>query len=469
MSERELNRIEVLSEVVAGRRSEVSAADVLGLSTRQTRRLLKSFRARGGAGLIHKARGRPSNNLSTLGVREDAIKLVRTQYADFGPTLAAEMLLERDALPVSRETLRKWMIADGLWLSRKQRRTFHPLRSRREHVGELIQIDGSDHRWFEQRGEPCSLLVMIDDATSRLMQMRFVPSESTNSYFEVLRGYLGEHGCPVAFYSDKHSVFRVNKPDAKGGSGMTQFGRALSELNIEIINANSSQAKGRVERANRTLQDRLVKALRLAGVDNMADGNAFLPGYIKRFNEQFAVLPIQEKNLHRPLAITQDRLNDILCHREQRHVGQQLMMSYAHCFLTLVPGEIGSELGGKYVDLYHFPDGRLEVRWNGHVLPYKVFEKDRRVSHAAIVENKRLGHALSIIKAQQEQKYDVKVKTNSEKGGYKKKGRKIYGPPAESELIPKAVEMVEIAKSGDSHIPTALPLRMEQDISTLHN
>ena len=197
------------------------------------------------------------------------MELVRSRYADFGPTLATEMLLERHSIRVGRETLRRWMVAEGLWLSRKQRRTFHQPRLRRECVGELIQIDGSEHRWFEDRGAPCTLLVFIDDATSRLMQLRFVPSESTNSYFEVLQGYLEAHGCPVAFYSDKHSVFRVQRRDAKGGQGMTQFGRALAELNIEILCANSSQAKGRVERANRTLQDRLVKELRLAGICDM--------------------------------------------------------------------------------------------------------------------------------------------------------------------------------------------------------
>ena len=168
---------------------------------------------------------------------------------------------------------------------RKQRRSFPQPRLRRESYGELIQIDGSDHRWFEQRGEPCTLLVFIDDATSKLMQLRFVASESTNSYFEALDGYLTKHGCPTAFYSDKHTVFRVNRPDAKGGSGMTQFGRALAELNIEILCANSSQAKGRVERANRTLQDRLVKKLRLENVSDIDAGNAFLPGFIERFHE----------------------------------------------------------------------------------------------------------------------------------------------------------------------------------------
>ena len=199
----------------------------------------------------------------------------------------------------------------------------HQPRLRRESYGELVQIDGSQHRWFEDRGEPCMLLVFIDDATSKLMQLRFVPSESTSSYFEALQGYLETHGSPVAFYSDKHSVFRMNR-DATGGQGMTQFGRALAELNIEILCANSSQSKGRVERANRTLQDRLVKELRLAGISSVEAGNAFLPAFIERFNESFAIAPAKLENLHRKVHLPTSRLSDILCHREQRYVSAQL-------------------------------------------------------------------------------------------------------------------------------------------------
>ena len=198
----------------------------------------------------------------------------------------------------------------------------------RESYGELVQIDGSDHRWFEKRGEPCTLLVFIDDATSKLMQLRFVPSESTDAYFAALRGYLDAHGCPVAFYSDKHSVFRSVTPNTKGEQSMTQFGRALAELNIEILCANSSQAKGRAERANRTLQDRLVKELRLANINDMEAGNTFLPAFVKRFNEHFAVQPARPEDLHRRLPVAASRMNDILCHRERRYVGAQLTLSY---------------------------------------------------------------------------------------------------------------------------------------------
>ncbi|CZT37988.1 Integrase core domain-containing protein [Rhizobium sp. 9140] len=358
--------------------------------------------------------------------------LVRERYADFGPTLATEKLAERDGLRVSRETVRGWMSDAGLWLSRKQRRTFHQPRFRREAYGELVQIDGSEHRWFEDRGPPCSLLVFVDDATGRLMQLRFVRSESAFTYFEALELYLQNHGMPVAFYSDKHSVFRVAKKDAKGGQGMTQFGRALCELNIEILCANSSQAKGRVERMNRTLQDRLVKELRLSGIDTMEAGNAFLPGFMDDYNARFAVPPARPEDLHRPLNLAPDRLTEILCKREQRYVGSQLTFSFERKRIMLEESEVTRGLVGRYVETYAYADGRLDVRWKGYSLPYTVFDKDQRVTHAAITENKRLGDVLAYIKERQEQQDKPKVKSNSEKNGYVKRAR---GPGRRKDFV----------------------------------
>lgn len=424
MSERDLQRIEVLSKVVARRMTLVSAAHVLALSTRQVRRLLDRIRTDGAASIRHKAIGRPSNNRICDGVRDYAVALVRERYADFGPTLASEKLAERDGLLVSRETLRQWMADAGLWLSAKQRRTFHQPRLRREAYGELVQIDGSEHRWFEDRGPPCSLLVFVDDATGRLMQLRFVRSESAFSYFEALALYLKRHGAPVAFYSDKHSVFRVAKKDARGGQGMTQFGRALCELNIEILCANSSQAKGRVERMNRTLQDRLVKELRLAGICNMEAGNAFLPDFVEDHNARFAICPTRPDDLHRPLNLAPDRLAEILCKREQRYVGSQLTFSFERKRIMLEETEVTRGLAGRYVETYAYADGRLDVRWKGHSLPYKVFDKDQRVTHAAITENKRLSDVLAYIRDRQDQQTKPAVKTNSDKIGYKPRGRK---------------------------------------------
>jgi hypothetical protein len=217
----------------------------------------------------------------------------------------------------------------------------------------------------------------------------------------VLQRYLETHGKPVAFYSDKHSIFRVNKEEAAGGDGITQFGRALTELNIEIICANSSQAKGRVERAHATLQDRLVKELRLAGINDLEAANAFLPGFIESYNSKFARAPAHDRDLHRPLAGMSD-LGDILCWRETRQVSRQLVVNYNRMKFTLHPSEITARLVGQMVEIYDFPDGRLEIRWKGLPLAYGVFDKLQRVSHAAIVENKRLGEVLAWIKQRQD-------------------------------------------------------------------
>jgi len=425
MSERELNRVEVLAQVDDGRLSVDNAANMLDLTRRQVFRLLKRYRQDGAAAIRHKSRGKIPNNQIHKAKRDYALSLIKEQYPDFGPTLATEMLAQHHGFKVSRETLRKWMQDDGIWLSRKQRRRFHQPRLRRECFGELIQIDGSDHRWFEDRAGPCTLLVFIDDATSTLMELRFVKSESTFSYFEALESYLLEHGRPVAFYSDKHTVFRVAKEDAKAGAGMTQFGRALNQLNVEILCANSSQAKGRVERANRTLQDRLVKELRLAGISDMEAGNAYLQDFKTRYNAQFAKAPAKPDNLHRALNVEPDRLEDVLCWCENRYVGRQLTFSYDRKRIMLEENDITRGLVGKYVDTYAFVDGRFEVRHKGRSLPYKIFDMDQCVTHAAITENKRLGAVLEHIKEMQDAAPPKpKVRTNSEKMGYKPRGKR---------------------------------------------
>ncbi|MBY6059817.1 ISNCY family transposase [Leisingera daeponensis] len=427
MSERELNRVEVLAQIDDGRLTVANGANMLGLTRRQVFRLLKRYRTEGAAAIRHKARGKPPNNRIHNAKRDFALALIRENYADFGPTLAAEMLAEHHGFKVSRETVRKWMAEDGLWLSRKQRRTFHQPRLRRECFGELIQIDGSDHHWFEDRGPRCTLLVFIDDATSTLMELRFVTSESTFSYFEALEHYLLKHGRPVAFYSDKHTVFRVPNQAAKSGYGMTQFGRALNEMNIEILCANSSQAKGRVERANRTLQDRLVKELRLAGISDIETANAFLSGFMERYNAKFAKPPARPDNLHRPLNAEPDRLRDILCFRDERYVSRQLAFSYDRKRIILEENEVTRGLPGKYVDSYEFADGRLEFRWKGIQLPYSAFDKDQRVTHAAITENKRLSAVLEFIKAEQDKAPPKKRRAGKQRTRYQPSGRRNDG------------------------------------------
>src|SRR3954454_1121081 len=300
MSKAELSPVDTLARVDRGELPAAEAASLLGLSGRQVFRLLARFRAEGAPGLASRRRGRPSNRRLPEAVREAALAAVRERYADFGPTLAAEKLAASHDLRLSRETLRRWMAEAGLWVPRKARRgRVHQPRHRRDRLGELVQIDGCQHPWFEDREPPCTLLVFVDDATSRLMHLRFVPSESAFAYMAATREYVETHGKPVAFYSDRHGIFRVNRPDAAGGDGMTQFGRALAELTIDIICANSPQAKGRVERAHKTLQDRLVKELRLAGVGTIEAANAFLPAFVADYNARFAKPARHPEDLHR--------------------------------------------------------------------------------------------------------------------------------------------------------------------------
>src|SRR5881628_2522891 len=266
----ELDRLQIMTQLAERRLTRRRAAALLGLSERQVRRLYRVFRRDGAKGLASRRRGRPSNRRLAQTVREQALTLVRERYADFGPTFAHQKLTEENALTLSVETLRAWMIAAGLWVARTQRAPrSYPPRIRRACLGELIQIDGSEHAWFEDRGPRCTLLVYVDDATSRVMELCFAESESTFDYFRATRRYLERHGKPMAFYSDRLSVFHVHARDqAQGGPGVSQFGRALRALNIASICANSPQAKGRVERANGTLQDRLVKELRLRGLSS---------------------------------------------------------------------------------------------------------------------------------------------------------------------------------------------------------
>jgi hypothetical protein len=291
--------------------------------------------------------------------------------------------------------------AAGIWVRRNDRlKHVHQPRARRDCLGELVQIDGSEHWWFEDRGPQCTLLVYIDDATSRLMHLKFVEPESTFDYFQATREYLEAHGKPVAFYSDKHGVFRVNSAGAVQSDGMTQFGRSLHALNIDILCANTPQAKGRVERANKTLQDRLVKELRLQEISTIAAGNELLPGFLADYNTRFGKEPHNPKNLHRPLSAGDD-LTDVFAWREERTVSNSLTLQYDKVVFLLEPNAITRELCRKRVTVVDYPDGRLAIRYRGLDLPYTTFDKLRQVSQATIVENKHLGAVLSHIRERQ--------------------------------------------------------------------
>src|SRR5271166_6441774 len=405
MSDRELTRLCVMIDLTDGRLTPTAAGTLMGIGRRQVFRLRRAFEAGGASGLASRKRGRASNRKRGEAFRGTVLALIRERYRDFGPTLAAEKLVERHGLRVGVETLRQWMMADGLWIDRRHKLPSpHQPRRRRDCLGELVQIDGSEHAWFEARGETCTLLAFVDDATSRLMHLRFVASESAFDYFRATRDYLETHGKPVAFYSDKHSIFRVNSKDAAGGDGITQFGRALAELNIDIICANSplpsqgqAPAKGRVERAFGTLQDRLVKELRLAGISTIAAANAWLPAFIATHNARFGREPANAKDLHRPL-LAADDLDEILAWREERTVTHNLTLHYDRMMLLLDPTPLARGLVRKKVEVVNYPDGRFAVQFNGTALGFKLFDKIQTVQPGAIVDNKRLSAVLEQVK-----------------------------------------------------------------------
>jgi hypothetical protein len=288
-------------------------------------------------------------------------------------------------------------IEAGLWIPRKLRAPkIQQPRARRACLGELIQIDGCEHRWFEDRAPMCTAIVYVDDATSRLMVVRFAGTESTFAYFEATREYLAHYGKPLAFYSDKASIFRINNTEAIKGPGYTQFGRALYELNIDGICANSAAAKGRVERAHLTLQDRLVKELRLEGISSIEAANAFMPRFIEDYNARFAKPPRNEHDAHRTLRADED-LDLIFCWRELRKVTKALTLHYERKLYLLADTAATRRLIGKYIEVFQYPDGRIQIRVAGESLPYSIYEKLGAVDQGAIVDNKRLGYVLQIV------------------------------------------------------------------------
>src|SRR5580693_1360112 len=353
MSRNELTRLRVLIDVADGRLSVADATGLIGVGRRQIYRLLQAFRADGADGLISRKRGGPSNRALGSVFRETVLAIVRERYADFGPTLAAEKLSELHGLDLGVETLRQWMIGAGLWVRRKDRlKRVHQPRARRDCLGELVQIDGSEHWWFEDRGPQSTLLVYVDDATSRLMHLRFVETESTFDYFQATREYLEAHGKPIAFYSDKHGVFRVNSAGA------------------------------------------------VQGVSTIAAGNQLLPGFLADYNARFGKEPQNPKNLHRPLS-ADDNLADVFAWREERTISNNLTLQYDKVVFLIEPNELTRELRRKRVTVVDYPDGRLAIRYRGLDLPYTTFDRLRQVSQATIVENKHLGAVLSHIRERQ--------------------------------------------------------------------
>ena len=377
MSQIELTRLEVIQRVKRKTLRQRQAAELLALSVRQVKRLCKSYQARGAEALISQRRGQPSNNRRPEKTTKRARQLLRTRYHDFGPTLATEKLAI-EGVKLSVEAVRQLMIAEGLWEPRRARRAvIHQLRERRARVGELVQIDGSPHDWFEGRAAKCTLLVFVDDATSQLMHLQFVEAETTFNYFAAVRAYVTSFGKPLSLYSDKFGVFRVNIPNALSGTGLTQFGRAMKELDIELICAHSPQAKGRVERANQTLQDRLTKELRLQGISSMTAANAYLPEFMAHYNARFAVVPRCAESANRPLQ-KRDDLDRLLTLCERRTLSKNLTLSYDNVIYQIKTKRAAYTMRNAQVEVRETSAGEITIEYKGRALEHTVYREQEK-------------------------------------------------------------------------------------------
>ena len=328
---KELRRVHVMRQVLGEQITQVKAGALLGLTARQVRRLLQRVRQEGDRGLVHRGRGQPSNRRRPEKLKATVLRLYNTQYGDFGPTLAAEKLAERHGLAVSAETLRGWLLAKGVTHFRRRKRPHRTWRARKAHVGELVQLDGSHHDWLEGRGPACVLMAYIDDASSRLYA-RFYQYEGTGPAMDSFQRDAQRSGLPLALYADKHTPYQspaepTGEEQLAGTKPQSQFGRALSELGVELIAAHSPQAKGRVERRFRTFQDRLTKELRRAGIATLEDANRFLEEYLPRYNRRFAVPPAQAADLHRPKPTAQ-ALARSLCSKPTRCLRKDFTLAH---------------------------------------------------------------------------------------------------------------------------------------------
>jgi len=392
MSTKEINRLEILERVKTRQMTQRVAAEILKLSTRQVKRLVKAYREQGAVGLVSKRRGKPSNNQITQELKQKVVDALYRTYADFGPALAQEKLAEREGLKISVSSLCKIMIEEGVWKSKKVKQLkIHQLRERRACFGELVQIDGSPHDWFEGRSPNCTLLAFIDDATGALLQLRFVKSESFFSYAQAAEEYFLHYGKPVAFYSDKSSIFKVNQASNSKTPALTQFSRAMLELDIELICAESPQAKGRVERLFETLQDRLPKELRLAGINDPELANAYLPTIIQNFNKRFAVKPRSTVNAHRPLAAT-DHLAKILTWQEDRILSRNLTLQYRHTLYQIISNRPSYALRNAPVKVCEDASGQVSILYKDSPLPYTIYH--RQAKQALVVPSKDIASVL---------------------------------------------------------------------------
>jgi hypothetical protein len=392
MTNKEFIRLEIIQKVNSKRLTQLQATAYLSLSAKQIGRLCRRYQEEGPKGLISRKRGAKGNHNLSDELKQNAIKLIWAKYQDFGPTLAQEKLLELDHINLSIGTVRKLMIKNFIWKpSQIKRKVIHQMRERRSKYGELIQIDGSPHAWLENRGPKCTLIVFIDDATSRLLYLKFEEAETTWAYADGVKSSILQYGLPCAYYSDKHNIFRVNRSDALSGDGMTQFNKMIKDLNIALICANSPQAKGRVERSNRVLQDRLVKELRLNSISTIEEANAFLPSFMEKHNQRFAKTPKSPLNAHRELPKDLD-LDRIFRLRETRYLSKNLTFQYKNKLYQIKTSRSSYALRKARIDVLENKYREVIVEYKKQKLSYSIYEE--RSSQAEEVHSKELNSKL---------------------------------------------------------------------------
>jgi transposase len=399
MSTKELRKVEVIGKLAQKVINQEQAAQDLGVSDRQIRRLLKKYRKSGASGLISQKRGRPSNHQLPKSTKELTLALIQKHYCDFGPTLAHEKVTEKHGVNISVGSVRRMMIAAGLWVDKKvKKQCVHQLRKRRSQEGELVQMDGSPHDWFEGRAPYCTLIQCVDDATGKILAALFVASEGIWTYFSLMRQYLKKHGRPRSFYVDKHAVFRVNAVGPLTGEGVTQFGRAMKELGIELIFANSAPAKGRIERANQTLQDRPVKEMRLRGISTIDAGNSFLPEFLDNFNRRFAVVPQNPNNAHQPLLKDQD-LDLIFTIQSIRVLSKNLTLSFKNVIYQIHSEKSSYVLRKARVCIREKESGEIEILYRGKSLKFSTYHYQEKQGEVA--DSKRLNEVVNNLQFKQ--------------------------------------------------------------------
>ena len=354
--QRELKRLHVIRKVMEGTVTQRDAAGLISLTERQIRRIVKRIREEGDEGIRHKSRGRPSKR--KLPFKERIVELYRERYPDFGPTLFTEKLQEREGITVSRETVRIWLIQEGEWKKHRKRKAHRQWRERKDHFGEMLQMDGSHHDWFEGRGPRCVLMAYIDDATGRVYA-RFYDYEGTIPAMDSFKKYIAKYGIPLSVYLDKHTTYKswARKDEFQEAEPVSQFGRALQELGVKMLYAHSPQAKGRIERLFNTFQDRVVKEMLLKGVSTIGEANRFLASYLPVYNRRFSVTPKKNENLHRTVTV---ELDTILCIKTERTLKNDHTIQYNGTLYQIDDG-----IRAKRVMVEELIDGRMRIRHGG--------------------------------------------------------------------------------------------------------